>query len=104
MAQSPIVRGMFGGRGPSWPRPPVMVLTAGHRPLPRYLFNSLGKYLITEAIGLEATCPNPQMDAMLMVSDSSLTSGTLDFGNFRASISPIRSTSFCEPVRHGTHL
>src|SRR5438309_11199421 len=74
---------------------------AGYRP---YFASSSGKNLITDAIGLAATWPRPQIDVIAIVCDRSLTRGRCVLSKRRASISLMISVSFCEPSRHGTHL
>src|SRR5947209_7457696 len=48
--------------------------------------------------------PRPQIDVRIMVSDRSPTRLILSRLDLPASSSWIMLTSFCEPVRHGTHL
>ena len=53
---------------------------------------------------MDATWPRPQIDAISIVSDSSPIRFSRSGGALRVMTSSMRSTIFCDPVRHGTHL
>ena len=62
------------------------------------LFDSrAGKYFTTQAIGLGAACPSPQIDASIIACDRSASSGLSQRG------SRISATAFSVPTRHGVH-
>jgi len=83
-----------------------LALTFGSRYLitGTYFANSSGNHFITDVIGFAAIWPNPQIEVAPIVAANSLTTGNWSAGKRRASMSPVMSTSFCEPNRHGTHL
>src|SRR5229473_4114148 len=70
-------------------------LLAGH---PVHHCTSCGKYFMTVSAGLGAAWPRPQIEASIMVCESSFSNGWFHRR------SPISASALAVPTRHGVHL